>query len=171
LQFTDFQAMVNIALIAKREHRSVFDTHRTKYETNNPQYECNNNYHNNKPRNWQPNNRAPATVLALQHQPPCNLHGTSPIGTTTTRSCTLVAPYKNITKDQCMLQVRQAGPLHCAMPRQQWTKRQQLQRHQALPTYPRPPRHMAADKVHEMTGEELGVYTIATKITLSFIRV
>jgi hypothetical protein len=65
LKFPDFQAMVNIALIAEKEHRTIYDSHKRKFESHKSQLER----HATKPRTCQPNFRAPAPVSASALQP------------------------------------------------------------------------------------------------------
>ena len=56
LQFPDFQALINTALIAEKEHRYVYDTHKRKFETRKDRREG----ASTKQRTWQANPPAPA---------------------------------------------------------------------------------------------------------------
>ena len=56
LQFTDFQAMVNTALISEKEHRTIYDSHKRKIEFGKDRPEEG----HKKPRSWPPNSQAPA---------------------------------------------------------------------------------------------------------------
>ena len=67
LHFPDFEAMVNIALIAEKEQRNIYDSHKRKFEGHKSHHERN----STKPRIWQPNNyRAPAPTTATASAPP-----------------------------------------------------------------------------------------------------
>jgi hypothetical protein len=51
LQFMDFQAMVNTALISEKEHRTIFSGHKRKFENRKGQSQGD----SSRQRNWQPN--------------------------------------------------------------------------------------------------------------------
>ena len=55
LQFQDFQAMINTALISEKEHRTIYDSHKRKFEPRKNHQEGT----SSKPRTWQPSNPTP----------------------------------------------------------------------------------------------------------------
>ena len=55
LQFPDFQAMVNTALISGRDHCTIYDSHKNKFESRKHQPE----EAHKKPRTRPPNSQAP----------------------------------------------------------------------------------------------------------------
>ena len=58
LQLPDFQALINTALIAEKEHRSVYDNHKRKFEPRKSHQEGS----SSRPRILQPGHQAPAPV-------------------------------------------------------------------------------------------------------------
>ena len=165
LQFPDFQAMVNTALIAEREHRHVFDSHKRKFDSSKPQFERNNNY-NNRNRNWQPNHRTPAPAPAPAAPAAVQPAWTQPKRDDNSNKFYTRRPVQeDYKKTNACFKCGKQGHYIAQCPEGNGSNSSAIK-----PSLTARVHHMAAEEVHEMPRDEIGMCTVTFMITLNFIR-
>ena len=157
LQFADFQAMVNIALIAEKEHRTVFDSHKRKYDSYKPQSDRNNN---NRPRNWQPNYRAPTPAAPRAVQPAW----TQPKRDDNNKFYTRRPVMDDYKKTNACFKCGKPGHFIASCPEMNNNRGYNANGSNAIkPSLPARVHHMAAGEVQEMPREEIGTCTTTAR--------